>query len=51
MGLSNANEDCVVQLRKYEFALAILIILMQDCAMEAGKQRRRFEPVIDSDLS
>ena len=26
-------------------------ILMQDCAVEAGKQRRRFEPVIDSDLS
>ena len=26
-------------------------ILMQDYAVEAGKQRRRFEPVIDSNLS
>jgi len=26
-------------------------ILMQDYAVEAGKQQRRFEPMIDLDLS
>ena len=28
-----------------------IIILMQDCTVEVGKQWRRFELVIDSDLS
>ena len=51
-GLSNANEDCVVSAKgNTSLDQPFSSILMQDCAVEAGKQRRRFEPVIDSDLS
>ena len=33
------------------FTINGFTILVQDCAVEAGKQHRRFEPAIDSDLS
>ena len=44
-----ANEDCAVQTKGIR--TWIIPILSRDCVVEAGKQRRRFEPVIDLDLS
>ena len=51
-GLSISNEDSMVYPREIRIWIIYFIsILMQDCAVEAGKQQRRIEPVIDSDLS
>jgi len=44
-----ANEDWVVQ-AKGKRAWNVIILTL-DCAVEAGKQWRRFEPVTCSDLS
>ena len=47
-GLSYANEDCAVWENIKEIVACVHVIFALDCAVEAGKQWRRFEA---SDLS
>jgi len=47
-----ANDDCMVQTKEIRVWIHFLQVFSTwDCAVEAGKQRSIFEPVIDSDLS